>query len=147
MRLRFDPWVRKIPLEKKMVTHFSILAWEILRIEELGQPHSMGSKKSQIWLSDKARVVGQQLVAFRPKFKLQVCFVWVKFYGCCLICSLCLNMLNQSYIQTQIKLHFLILYTYLYYYLSYRHLSFYSIYTYFMYANTGFSYYISQTKR
>ena len=63
-----------VSLEKKMVTHVSILAWEILCIEEPCQPHSMGSKKSQIWLSNKAGVVGQQLVAFRPKFKLQVCF-------------------------------------------------------------------------
>ena len=26
---RFDPWVGKIPLEKEMATHFSILAWRI----------------------------------------------------------------------------------------------------------------------
>jgi len=26
---RFDPWVRKIPLEKEMATHSSILAWRI----------------------------------------------------------------------------------------------------------------------
>ena len=30
----FDPWVRKIPLEKEMVTHSSILAWKILWTEE-----------------------------------------------------------------------------------------------------------------
>ena len=29
MRCEFDPWVGKIPLEKEMVTHSSILAWEI----------------------------------------------------------------------------------------------------------------------
>ena len=29
MRYRFDPWVRKIPLEKGMATHSSILAWKI----------------------------------------------------------------------------------------------------------------------
>ena len=28
-RLRFDPWVGKIPLEKEMATHSSILAWKI----------------------------------------------------------------------------------------------------------------------
>ena len=28
-RLGFDPWVRKIPLEKELATHSSILAWEI----------------------------------------------------------------------------------------------------------------------
>ena len=32
----FDPWVRKIPLEKEMATHSSILAWRILRTEEPG---------------------------------------------------------------------------------------------------------------
>ena len=34
-------------LEKEMATHSSILAWEILWIEEPGQPRPMGSKKSQ----------------------------------------------------------------------------------------------------
>ena len=29
IRCRFSPWVRKIPLEKGMATHFSILAWRI----------------------------------------------------------------------------------------------------------------------
>ena len=28
-RLRFDPWVRKIPLEKEMSTNSGVLAWEI----------------------------------------------------------------------------------------------------------------------
>ena len=28
-RLGFDPWVGKIPLEKGMATHSSILAWRI----------------------------------------------------------------------------------------------------------------------
>ena len=33
----FDPWVGKIqPLEKGLATHSSILAWEILWIEEPG---------------------------------------------------------------------------------------------------------------
>ena len=30
----FDSWVRKIPLEKEMATHFSIFAWRIPWIEE-----------------------------------------------------------------------------------------------------------------
>ena len=29
----FDPWVRKIPLEKGMATHFSILAWNHLSMK------------------------------------------------------------------------------------------------------------------
>ena len=35
-RPRFDPSVRKIPLEKGMAIHFSILAWRIPWTEELG---------------------------------------------------------------------------------------------------------------
>jgi len=36
-RLGFDSWVRKIPLEKKMATHSSLLVWEIPWTEELGE--------------------------------------------------------------------------------------------------------------
>ena len=28
-RCRFDPWVRKVPLEESVATHSSILAWRI----------------------------------------------------------------------------------------------------------------------
>ena len=51
----FDPWgsipgVRSLgredPLEKEMVTHSSILAWEILWREEPGRIQSMGSRES-----------------------------------------------------------------------------------------------------
>ena len=38
---------QKDPLEKEMVTHSSILAWEILWTEEPGGLQSMGSQKSQ----------------------------------------------------------------------------------------------------
>ena len=37
----FDPWVRKIPPEKKMSTHSSILAWEIPWTEEPGKLQSI----------------------------------------------------------------------------------------------------------
>ena len=40
------------PLENEMATHSSILAWEIPRTEESGGPQSMGSQKSQAWLSN-----------------------------------------------------------------------------------------------
>ena len=40
------------PLEKEMVTHSSILAWEILRIQEPGGLWSMGLQKSQISLKN-----------------------------------------------------------------------------------------------
>ena len=42
-RLRFDPWVGKIPLEKEMATHFTILAWRTPWTEEPGRLQSMGS--------------------------------------------------------------------------------------------------------
>ena len=51
---RFDPWVGKIPLEKEMATHSSILAWEIPQTEESGGLQSMaGSQKSWTWLRDQ----------------------------------------------------------------------------------------------
>ena len=41
----FDPWVRKIPLEKGMATHSSILAWRIPWTEEPGRLQSLGCKE------------------------------------------------------------------------------------------------------
>ena len=40
------------PLEKEMVTHSSILAWEIPWTEEPGGLQSMGLEKSRIGLGD-----------------------------------------------------------------------------------------------
>ena len=37
------PWGWEDPLEENMVTHSSILAWEIPCMEEPGGPQSMGS--------------------------------------------------------------------------------------------------------
>ena len=48
-RHRFNPWVRKNPLEKKMANHSSILAWRIPWTDEAGQLHRV--TKSQTWLS------------------------------------------------------------------------------------------------
>ena len=39
-RLEFDPWVQKIPLEKAMATHSSVLAWRISWTEEPGRLYS-----------------------------------------------------------------------------------------------------------
>ena len=39
------------PLEKEMITHASILAWEIPWTEESGRIQSMESQKSQTWLT------------------------------------------------------------------------------------------------
>ena len=41
---------REGPLEKRMVTHSSILAWRIPRTEEPGRLQSMGWQKRQIQL-------------------------------------------------------------------------------------------------
>ena len=49
-RRRFDPWVRKTPLEEGMAIHSSILAWRIPWIEEPGGLQSMGVATSQIGL-------------------------------------------------------------------------------------------------
>ena len=40
-----NPWVRKIPLEKAMATHSSILLWRIPWREEPGGLQSMGSQR------------------------------------------------------------------------------------------------------
>ena len=40
------------PLEKERATHSSILSWETPRTEESGRLQSMGSQKSQTWLSN-----------------------------------------------------------------------------------------------
>ena len=44
-RPRFNPWVGKIPLEKEMATHSSVLAWRIPWTEEPGGLQSMGSQE------------------------------------------------------------------------------------------------------
>ena len=41
----FDAWVRKIPLEKEMVTHSSILVWETAWTEEPGGLQAMESQR------------------------------------------------------------------------------------------------------
>ena len=40
-----DPWVGKIPLEKEMATHSSILAWKIPWTQKPGMLQSMGSER------------------------------------------------------------------------------------------------------
>ena len=53
-----ETWVQSLsgedPLEKEMATHSSILAWEIPWTEEPGGLQSMGSQKSQTWLTKQA---------------------------------------------------------------------------------------------
>ena len=40
----FNPWVGKIPLEKEMPTHTSILVWRIPWTEEHGEPHGVAKE-------------------------------------------------------------------------------------------------------
>ena len=49
------------PLEKEMVTHFSMLAWEILWTEEPGRLQSMGSQKSQ---TRPSTAILKQMIAY-----------------------------------------------------------------------------------
>ena len=44
-RHRFNPWVRKIPLEEGTATHSSILAWRIPWIEEPGGLRPWGQRE------------------------------------------------------------------------------------------------------
>ena len=50
--IRVQPLGWEDPLEKKMETHSSILAWEIPWTEEPGRLQSMGSQQSRTRLSD-----------------------------------------------------------------------------------------------
>ena len=56
-------WVRSLGwedlLEKEMATHFSILAWEILWMEEPGGLQSMGSQSVRHDLATKQQGTGQ----------------------------------------------------------------------------------------
>ena len=45
VRLEFNPWVGKIPLEKEMATHSSILAWITPRTEKPDRLQSIESQR------------------------------------------------------------------------------------------------------
>ena len=49
----FHPWVQKIPLEKEMAIHSSVLTWEISWTEEPGRLQSMGSQRVRDDLATK----------------------------------------------------------------------------------------------
>ena len=53
VRCGFSPWVGKIPLEKEMATHSSILAWRIPWTEEPVGLQSMGSQRVRHDLATK----------------------------------------------------------------------------------------------
>ena len=66
-RPRFNPWLRKIPLEEGKATHSSILAWKIPWTEKSGRLQSMGSQRvgplSDHTLHTLHRITGDSLVA------------------------------------------------------------------------------------
>ena len=56
-RWGFDPWVRKIPLEKGMAIHSSILAWRIPRTEEPGRLQSKGLQRAEHdWVTNTLKI-------------------------------------------------------------------------------------------
>ena len=60
------------PLEKEMATHSRVLAWRIPWTEEPGGLQSMGSQKSQTWLSNYQRPTTRQV--FEHAFDLEAFF-------------------------------------------------------------------------
>ena len=64
------------PLEEAMATHSNILAWRIPWVEEPGRLPSMGSQKSQTWLSNKTTtkwvILGTTNILSKAKTKLKV---------------------------------------------------------------------------
>ena len=73
-RRGFDPWVRKIPLEEKLATHSSVLAWEMLQTEEPGGLQSMGNAtdRGAWWATVHGKCYRQRsLVGYSPWEMLQ----------------------------------------------------------------------------
>ena len=57
-------------LEEEMATHSSIPAWEIPWTEEPGWLQSMGSQKSQTWLSDYIMTVPSRTLLMYQHLKV-----------------------------------------------------------------------------
>ena len=51
----FDPWIRKIPLEKSIATHCTTLVWRIHRTEEVSGLQLIGLQRVDYNLIDLAR--------------------------------------------------------------------------------------------
>ena len=72
----FNPWVEKIPLEKKMDTHSSILAWKIPWTDEPGGLQSMGLQRiGHDWAPPGFYVSKKYMFAMQTKLQviLQPC--------------------------------------------------------------------------
>ena len=55
-KLKFNPWVRKTPLEKEMATHSRILVWEIPWTEEPRTVHGVAKSWTQLSNSTTANI-------------------------------------------------------------------------------------------
>ena len=69
-RLRFNPWVRKIPLKEEVATHSSILAWTIPRTEEPGGLQSMGLQAVEHDWARTHSVAYQQRLCANPNLSV-----------------------------------------------------------------------------
>ena len=56
-RRGFDPWVGKIPLQKEIAIHSSILAWRIPRTEELAGYSPWGHERVGHGLATKQETI------------------------------------------------------------------------------------------
>ena len=88
------------PLEEEMLTHSSFLAWKIPWTEEPGRPQSLGSEKSQTWLSDWASLHKWTTVG------VSILYGWYHFHVCPETTShpLTLMLLTKARIQPSARL-------------------------------------------
>ena len=96
-RCGLDPWVGKIPLEKEMATHSSILAWRIPWTEEFGRLQSIGLQRVGHDWSDLAQTQKKKCINFTLNYtevnkphEVQLKFL-LYFH------PLCVQMVNSKY--------------------------------------------------
>ena len=114
-RLRFDPWVRKIPLKEEVATHSSFLAWRIPWTEEPGGLQSMGVQAVK---HDRARTHGvayQQRLCANPNLSVHpICSLppwYPKGFKCrlhfnpCIPVAACLPLVTTTHVCTHSTPH------------------------------------------
>ena len=104
---------RDYSLEKEMVTHSSILAWEIRRTEEPGGLQSVGLQESDMteWLNNSNKQAVLQTLPTQWKRKLLLginCCIPVSSYSCDKYTLGCLYVATQNYdpLKSNITEHF-----------------------------------------
>ena len=78
----FNHWVGKIPW-RRMITHSSILAWEIPWTEETGWLQSMGSQKSQTQLSCYTSTKNSVTMGIKRMQRWNITFFFLFFFYMC----------------------------------------------------------------